>query len=160
MNTARIFLIVFLTAFGVQVLMAQQALLTSGGTISGSGGTLSYSVGQVAYSGIEGSGGSLIQGMQLPFEFYVVGLDEYHDISLSMIVFPNPTSGLIKLTIDHEIIKGLQYQLHDSNGKLLLGQQIVANETVIAMGGFPPAIYFLYITHETSILRTFKIIKN
>lgn len=149
-----------LIAFGFQKLHAQEAILASGGTASGSGGTVCYSVGQVAYSFIESPDGTVIQGMQMPFEIFVLGIDDYKDINLSISIYPNPTRDFIHLKLESAKFISLSFQLVDFKGTILINQNVGADETSISMENFPASIYFLRVFDNGFLLKTFKIIKH
>lgn len=55
--------------------MAQQALVY--GNATGTGGTSSYSIGQVVYASATGTNDSVNQGMQQPFEIFILGNDDF-----------------------------------------------------------------------------------
>ena len=89
-----------LLTFGLTGIYAQETLNAAGGSASGSGGTTSYSIGQVVYNTVSGVDGSIIQGVQQPYEISVVtGLKETLGIDLTCGVYPNPTSSFVKLMI-------------------------------------------------------------
>lgn len=160
MNKIIIIIAIFLAATGFSELQAQQALVSSGGNANGSNGKVSWSVGQVAYTSIENANGSVNQGVQQPFEFFTVGVDESKDITLSMTVYPNPTSDKIILKVGTEKFENSSYQLNDFNGKLLVNQKLTGVQTSISMENFPPASYILKVTYNGKEQKTFKIIKN
>ena len=55
---------------------AQQTTISSGGDAAGIGGKVTYSVGQVAWNILTGTNGSVIQGVQQPYEISVIsGID-------------------------------------------------------------------------------------
>ncbi|MCJ7449016.1 MAG: T9SS type A sorting domain-containing protein [Bacteroidales bacterium] len=140
---------------------AQNAIPASGGNASGSGGSVSYSVGQIVYTTNTGTNGSAAQGVQQPYEISVVtSIEEALDISLEMVVYPNPTTDFIKLKIENYEVKNLRYQLYDINGSLLKDNKVEGNETNIVMNNFLPATYFLKVTDNNKVIKTFKIIKN
>lgn len=141
-------------------LQAQEAVIASGGVAAGNGGTVAWSVGLIAYTSIDNLYGSVSQGMQQPFEIFTVGIDDYKEITLSMSVYPNPTSEFIWLKMTTGKFETLGYQLFDFSGKLLLDQKISSMETSISMVNFPAATYFLKISSNNQALKTFKIIKN
>jgi hypothetical protein len=143
--------------FGLQ---AQQVVTTSGGNASGSGGSVSYSVGQIVYTKNTGTNGSVAQGVQQPYEISVVtAIEEAKDISLEIMVYPNPATDYIKLIIKNYEVQNLKYQLYDSNARLLLSNKIVGNETNIVMSNLMSAIYFLKVTDNNKVIKTFKIVK-
>jgi hypothetical protein len=88
----------FIRLSGLQV---QEAIPSSVDNTTGSKGPASYSVGKVVYTTNTGTTGSVIQGIQQPFETSVLtGLQEAKGISLGFSLFSNPTSDYWRLTID------------------------------------------------------------
>jgi len=150
-----------LLCFGMFGLQAQNAIPASGGNASGSGGTSSYTVGQVVYTTFTGTNGSAAQGVQQPFEISIItAIEEAKDISLEIVVYPNPATDFIKLKIENYEVKNLRYQLYDINGSLLQDNKIVGNETNIVMSNYMSATYFLKVTDNNKLIKTFKIIKH
>lgn len=137
----------------------QESLLSSGGNATGSGGTSSYSIGQINYTNAVGSNGSVSQGVQQPFEIFLLGTDEFPEIKL-MVVFPNPTTGEITLKTGSYTSESLQYELFDLNGREIKTQKIPQTEMQIHLENLPPSLYFLKVLDQNKLLKTFKIIKN
>lgn len=148
---------IFFTLFSAN---AQQANVTSGGNATGTGGTSSYSVGQIAYTTITGAGGWINQGVQQPYEFFTLGNDDFPEIQLTMTVYPNPTTSLIKLNIQNYGLENLNYELFDINGRQIQKQKITSTETPIQLENLASAIYMLQVLDKNKLLKTFKIIKN
>jgi len=147
--------------FGMFGLQAQQVVTTSGGNAAGAGGTSSYTVGQIVYNTYTGTNGSAAQGVQQPFEISVVtGIEEALGISLEIMVYPNPTTDFLTLSVDNFEVSNLSYYLYDINGRLLETQKLEGKQTSIAMSNLVPATYFLKVSEGRKELRTFKIIKN
>ena len=146
--------------FIVDSLQAQQTVAATGGEASGSGGTVSYSVGQIVYTTAVGGQINISQGVQQPYEFSTLGIDDYAGITLSMKVFPNPVADYVVLKIEMPRPVALKYLLSDFSGKPLRMDVIVDDETEIFMKKHPSATYFLIVSDEKSVLKTFKIIKN
>ena len=150
----------FLVIIGLTGLQAQQAVTSAGGDATGSGGTASYSVGQIAYTSISNANGSVNQGMQQPYEFFTNGIDENKFISLKMTVYPNPTKASVFLRIDNQELQNYSFQLYDMSGNLISSQKISYTETSIPMENLSAATYFLKVTDNNNVLKTFKIIKT
>ena len=149
-----------LLGFGIAI-RAQNAIPASGGNATGSGGSVSYTVGQVVYTKYTGTNGSVAQGVQQPYEISVVtGIAETKDISLEIEVYPNPATDFVKLKIENYEVKNLKYQLYDINGSLIKDNKVEGNETNIPMQNLLPATYFLKVTDNNKVIKTFKIIKN
>ncbi len=152
---------VLLLGLGITGIQAQTSVNATGGNASGSGGSASYSVGQVVYTKNTGINGTVAQGVQQPYEISVVtSIKEAKGISLSVSVFPNPTSDYLTLGIDEFEISNLSYQLYDMNGKLLQHKRITGYQTRIVLSNLEPATYFVKVVQDNKEVKTFKIIKN
>ena len=152
------FLLLSLCLIGLQ---AQEAIPAAGGEASGDGGSVSYSVGQIFYSILAGSDGTVIQGVQQPYEISVIsGLPAAEGISLMISAYPNPATDFLILKVENLEGEKLIYHLYDIQGKILENKQLTDNQTQIQMKNFVPATYFLKVIQGKSELKTFKIIKN
>lgn len=140
---------------------AQETTDASGGNASGSGGSASYSIGQSAYNTYTGTNGSVAQGVQQPYEISIVTeIKEAKDISLSFLVYPNPTSDILKLKIENYTNNNLTYHLYQLDGKTIETKNIESLDISISMEQLASGIYFLKITELDKEIKTFKIIKN
>jgi hypothetical protein len=141
-------------------LHAQESPTAAGGEATGTGGTASYSVGQVVYTTATGINGSVAQGMQQPFEISTtVGINET-SINLEVNVYPNPTTNYLSLKVESEKLETLTYQLIELQGKVLESKKITTTTSTIEMEELPKAIYFLKVTKDNQLIKTFKVIKN
>lgn len=168
-------------------LQAQEAIVAAGGNASGSGGSINYTIGQVIYTTNTGTNGSGVQGVQQGYEILVVpglksatalnmvknskinslsslvtGIEDPKFINLKCIVYPNPTSDILTLTIDYLDTENgnLSYLLFDINGKLIEKNKIENRITLISMGHLVPATYILNVIEGNKSIKTLKIIKN
>ncbi len=143
-------------------LQAQETITTTGGNASGSGGSVSYSIGQVVYTTHSGISGSIAQGVQQPYEiFLITGIERNPGIQLTIAAYPNPTVDFLTLTVSDHTISDLEYQLYDMNGRLLNNKLLTGDKTQIDMTKLVPATYFLHILEGgKSNIKTFKIIKK
>jgi hypothetical protein len=158
---SKLIIITAVFCFNIVLLKAQETITTSAGNFSGSGGSVSYTIGQVAFSTFSGSNGSVVQGVQQPYEITVVtAVENTEEITLNCIVFPNPTSNSIKLSIGSPDFDNLRYRLYDINGLLLQDEKVESEETEISMKNLVPSMYFLKVIKNKKELKTFKIIKN
>lgn len=155
----KLFLLIVLFGLFITNIQGQQSVHSSGGNATGSGGQSSYSVGQVAYTGTAGSGGSVIQGVQQPFEIFTLGTDDFPDIQL-MIGYPNPTTGVFVLKTGNSTSENIEYQLYDLNGRKISNQKITQIEMQIHLENFASSLYFLKVFDGNKLLKTFKIIKK
>jgi len=82
-----------------QLMYSQNALVVSGGDATGSGGSSSYSIGQIVYSTYSNENGSVSEGVQQPIELVTLTNAELKSVSLSAVLYPNPTQNYIVLSI-------------------------------------------------------------
>ena len=149
-----------LMLFCLPKLMAQQNTIASGGNATGSGGSVSYSVGQVVYKIQTGTTGTVSPGLQQPIEIFTLSGQEFVNIKLEAIIFPNPTTTNVTLKISNFNSDNLNYQLFNILGRLISHGKISNEETVFHMEQYPTATYILKINSDTKELKTFKIVKN
>ncbi len=160
MKNTKLFILALLTMTCISKLQAQSASVAAGGVATGSGGSSSYSIGQVIYITASGGGGTSSQGVQIPFEITTLSGKEFSQISLKMLVYPNPTTSFVNLKINNFDFQDLNYQLIDLNGKEIANQKIAASETAIELQNLSNAIYLLNVNDKNKTIKTFKIIKN
>jgi len=155
---------ILLLGFGITGLQAQESVNATGGNASGSGGSASYSVGQLAYQTHTGTSGSVVEGVQQPYEILVItAIEEAKGINLSVSAYPNPTTDFLQLKVDVSTalsIQSLRYQLFDMQGKLLQSEKIMCNQTSIVMSNLVPATYFVKVIQKNREIKTFKVIKK
>jgi hypothetical protein len=145
---------------GLSAVQAQESPTTTGGEATGTGGSASYSVGQVVYTTATGTNGSVAQGVQQAYEISIsTGVNET-SIHLELAVYPNPTKDFLNLTVKSEELESLSYQLYSLEGKVIEDKKVNENSTTIKMEELPNSIYFLKVTNNNQIVKTFKIIKN
>lgn len=153
--------ILFLTSLFISAFSyGQQDLVSTGGDAAGSGGSVSYSIGQVAYESASGTNGNINQGVQQPFEIFVLEIPEL-DETFTASLFPNPTATSVILSLD--ITKegtSLVYELTDVTGKIIRNGRIISNETVINVEEFAEACYFVNVLEGNKRVKTFKLLKN
>jgi hypothetical protein len=111
------------------------------------------------------SGGSVAEGVQQPYEILTISGIDIPEIVLQISAYPNPTTDQLNLLIGNYNNEKLRFQLFDVAGKLLLDATITdatitdAN-TVIDMNRFAMATYYLNITDDQKLIKSFKIIKT
>ena len=141
--------------------IAQDAMHAAGGDASGSGGSASYSIGQVFFNVHTSAEGSVIEGVQQPYEISIVtGTDEADDIALNYRAYPNPTTGFLVLKVENSGEHNLQYQLVETNGSIILQDKITGNDCTVPMERYKAGTYYLNVISGDKKVMTFKIIKN
>lgn len=82
--------ILILGLFVCNFSFAQNSVNSSGGDLTGTGGSASFSIGEVVYSNYSSASGSVIEGVQFPFEIVTLGNSVFGK-DVQLLVFPNPT---------------------------------------------------------------------
>ena len=100
--------------------------------------------------------------MQQPFAITVeVETPNSEGIVLSFQTYPNPTTDWLYLKIDgYSGQEQVAYRLTDMNGKVLLSDEVLTEETSIMTSDLAPATYFLVVAVNGNEKKTFKIMKN
>ena len=139
---------------------AQQTANTSGKIVSQNNTSVSYSIGEVYYNITSNANSVITQGIQQPYEIYLIsGIGNEKDVML-ITAFPNPTSTVLKLLIQDIKLDGLNYKLYDLLGKEILSGDIQKNQTELDLNNLMPAVYFIKVFRYNSNLKYFKIIKK
>jgi hypothetical protein len=163
MKTKLLMMITMVFLFpGISMLYAQETVDASGGEAAGTGGTISNSVGQVAVSVLSGAAGTVLQGVQQPWEvFLVTGLNTWNELTLDCTIYPNPAGDFLKLKVEGWNREKLSYRLYDISGKMYGNGQVTAPETTIPLAALLSGAYLLSITREADQqIQSFKIVKN
>lgn len=140
-------------------LLSQQVIATAGSTLVNSSGGISYTIGEGISEPLSAGDVTLTQGFQQS-AIFVSLVSELKDAGLSVIIYPNPTRGNLKLNINDFTMPGLQYLLLDVNGKLLSQKKVESYLTEVSMSQLQSGIYFIKIQAGTRELKTFKIVKE
>lgn len=141
-------------------LIAQNVIPSSGGNAGGLGGTASYTVGQIFTATNTGLSGSVIQGVQQPYEIFVItGINEV-SINLICTVYPNPTKEQLLLKIENHQDTHFFAIMYDLNGKVMTEKNITEIETIFPTTKLNLGTYILKITDNKKEIKSFKIIKK
>lgn len=143
---------------------AQSAIVPVGGDAQGNGGSVSYTVGQMAVESTANSNGSIsvAEGVQQPYEIMTVGVDDYPQIALDAVVYPNPTENIAQLQLNGFEIPadGLRATLYDGNGKQLQSVTVTNDLTAFQIGQYATGTYYLEVRDGKRVLKTFKIVRR
>ena len=143
---------------------AQSAIVPLGGDTQSNTGSVSYTVGQIAVESAASGNGSvtIVEGVQQPYEIQTVGIDEYPQVALNAVVYPNPTENLAQLRLNGFEIPadGLRAILYDGNGKQLQSLMVTDDLTAFQIGQYATGTYYLELRDGKQVLKTFKIVRS
>ena len=153
-------ILISLILFFPLLAQAQKGFVSSGGEAHGSTGTTSFSIGQAFYAPVFTNKGSHSPGVQQTFEVSELPTLTFYPAELELAVYPNPTTHMIILDIDHSEISGLTYNLFSTSGQILRTGDIRETKTEVSLEEFGAAIYLLKVFRNSELIKTFQIIKN
>ena len=142
---------------------AQSAIVPVGGYAQSNSGSVSYTVGQIAVQTVNNSSGiSVAEGVQQPYEILTVGVDDYPQITLNAVVYPNPTENLAQLQLNGFDIPdgGLRAILYDGSGKMLQTLPVTEDLTSFQIGQYATGTYYLELRDGKRVLKTFKVVRS
>lgn len=139
---------------------AQETTLSTGADYSNSNGSISFSIGQTTFNSNENTSGLESQGIQQPFEIYLITNSikdqSIYDISL----YPNPTTDQIFLETKSSQDQIIQIQLYNMEGKLILNNEINDEKAKIDFSNYTSGQYLIKIKNSNNKTQSFNIIKN
>ena len=139
-------------------LAAQSAVVASGGDAVSSSGSVSFSLGQISNAQATASTGSLSEGVQPPFEFFEVTINEVlREIGISL--FPNPalTDVMIELPTFQE---GIVARFYSSNGSLIEEVNILSKSTSVNVRNWAASTYYIHVSDSAGHTSSYKLVKH
>ena len=148
--------LVLFSLFTALTVSAQEVVSTQGDSYSNASGSIDFTIGEVVINtGTDGTN-DITQGFhQTNWNFLGV---EDHLPSYEAIIFPNPTEDV--LNIRTSTFENVTYTLYDARGKLVMQDELSAEQTQIQVSQLAPGSYSLALNNETQNLKTFKLIKT
>ena len=143
--------------FSSLISFAQQNTLAAGANASSAEGSISYSIGQMDFSNVSSSNGSVNQGVQQPFEFFVSSVLEFGNEN-SFSIFPNPTNEILNISQSFSSEK-IEIRLLDMSGRIVLSDLLNAPQHQIDLRTLSQGVYNLTLIKNNQILTSFKVIK-
>lgn len=133
--------------------IAQQAIVASGGTVSGVDATLNFTVGQTVYLTHLADECKLSEGVQQPF----VIRSTYKEEGVSDIkIFPVPANDFIRIKADYFV--NMNYLLFDAKGVIIKSAPLSSTLTKVDLKGLPEAAYVLNIQKNKKEVKSFKFL--
>lgn len=147
---------VLFSLFATISVSAQEVVSTQGDSYSNGSANIDFTIGEVIIAtGTDGTN-DLTQGFhQTNWNF--VGLEDFAP-NYEATIFPNPTEDV--LNIRTSTFENVTYTLYDAQGKLVMQNNLSAEQTPIQVSELAPGSYSLTLNNETQNLKTFKLIKQ
>ncbi len=144
--------------------IAPQSVNSGGSKMSQLNGSLSFTVGElVVLSQTDSQGNTLGGGFSAGATITTASIQETDAKVIDVNVFPNPTSDLVNIRINHSKLEQVVLYVSDLEGKeLYYGKYAAISNTIgINTSAYAPGIYILSLKNNSNkVLGTYKINKN
>ena len=157
MYTVRVFFIAWVFILIGEKLISQQGVFAGGGNIKAGEGSVSYTVGQVVDGSITYSGYTIYEGVQQPYEIFIISSTKETDIKISL--SPNPALDYVVLKTD-KLLDNMSLRLFSADGKEVLFQPIEKDETTISLDTLKGAAYFLVVYVDSYQIKSYTLLKQ
>jgi hypothetical protein len=157
MNRFGFFITLFLWFQTSGFLTAQEGFSASGFDAVSTDGSVSSTIGQVFYHQWTENAGKVNEGIQQPYEIFIVSVAD--NLKATVLLFPNPTQDFLLLKVEN-YVKDFSYTLYSIDGKWLEDQKIDQEETVVSLQKYSCNIFLLVIYKDNNIVKTYKVIKQ
>lgn len=138
---------------------AQSNFVSALGDATGVGGTSSFSIGQVFFDTQSGIGGTIVPGLQQPYEIFVITNTSLLHNKINLQVFPNPATDMLFISFDKEEVGVVRMSLVDMQGNVLISDRVIKTTTSFNLSGLRNGTYFIKIYNKQNLSKTLKIIK-
>jgi len=149
--------LVLLTCISVSQTLERSVIASSGFSYSGTNYIVDYTVGETFTLTVSNSNNILTQGFQQPGPDTVVSVFEITNNELSIMLYPNPASEFINLSISNPPEKDLHIEVIDMLGSILIIKRFepLNNSSSIEkinINKLPQGTYFIKLyLHNVSI---------
>ncbi|TNF45883.1 MAG: T9SS type A sorting domain-containing protein, partial [Bacteroidetes bacterium] len=93
-------------------------------------------------------------------EEYPFGVTEIEDLNMSVVVYPNPSTGVFNVQVDNAL-PNVTFNVRDLAGRLVMeGMKAENGKLILDMTFFTEGVYMIEIVNEGVILERKQIIKN
>ena len=148
-------ILVFFSLLMTLSVSTQEVVSTQGDSYSNASGSIDFTIGEVVINTGTGGANDLTQGFhQTSWNF--LGVEDFAP-DYKAIIFPNPTSDV--LNIKTRIFEKVTYTLYDAQGKCVMQDVLLSEQTPIQVSQLAPGSYSLTLNKQARNLKTFKLIK-
>ncbi|HBF88411.1 MAG TPA: hypothetical protein DDX39_07175 [Bacteroidales bacterium] len=104
--------------------ISPEVITTGGGYFENNYSSVSITIGEPISETISNGNVVITQGFQ-QVDYNITSIEDINTISLSMSIFPNPTTDLLTIKVEDFVSQKIQYALFDISGKQLLNSEIL-----------------------------------
>jgi Secretion system C-terminal sorting domain len=151
-------LVLITTTFIINAQTIEREVVSANGEFySNSAGQISTTLGEPIIATTNNGANTLTQGFQQT-KITVTSVEDFK-LDFVMNVYPNPVSSFVTIKMD-ALKENIHLSIYTIEGKELLNNQLTELETKLNIESFAKGNYFLNITENNNIIKTYKIIKQ
>lgn len=147
-----------MTSLAISQTASPELVSSAGESFNNTSYRLDWSIGECVTA--THSSGSYVITQGFHQNSYVATLVKDLRADMKMSVYPNPTSDFISLKVESSKIAGMQYTVTDFSGKVLETAEIRTSLQTLNFTNYPVGTYFISVTENMQLIKSFKIIKN
>ncbi len=155
-NIVSLFLIITTLTITAQT-TEREVVSANGNFYANSAGQLSTTLGEPVISTTTNGTNTLTQGFQQT-QITVTGIEDLQT-DFEMNIYPNPVSNFITIKIK-ELKENILLTIYTVEGKVVINRPLTVTETKLDVGSFAKGNYFLNVTQQNEIIKTYKIVKQ
>ena len=135
---------------------AQEVVSTQGDSYSNTSGSIDFTIGEVITATGSNGVSEITQGFHQT-NLNVLGVEDHYP-SYEATIYPNPTEDI--LNIKSSMFEDVTFTLYDSQGKLVMQNKLLAEQTPIQLVHLAAGGYSLVLNNSTQKLKTFRLVKT
>ncbi len=154
------YLFSLLFLFCISYFYGQEAILSSGKSITSDGGSVSFSIGQINTMTSSSENYLIIEGVQQTFDAMPTSISDTPIHNELITIYPNPTKDIIQIKTDVPNTFFTQIKIYNSEGSLI--ESIKTKKAIykLNISSLPSGIYYIQTKTNQNYLSSHKLIKT
>jgi len=137
-----------------------QLVSSAGESFKNTSYQLDWSIGELQTETYTAGSQMLTQGFHQNSYTVSTAVEQVKGLQFEITAFPNPTTDFISLKVESSKTESLQYTITDLSGRVLQTNKLLENNQQINFSGYAVGTYFITISQNSKLVKSFKIIKN
>ena len=152
-----LFIGIIMTNLAFSQTASPELISSAGDSFNNTSYQLDWSIGECITATHSAGSYVITQGLHQSSYDIATEIDLAQDINIT--VYPNPTSDLISLS-GFQTLSGLHVRITDINGKVLQQAEVTNETEQLNFSNYAAGTYFISVTENNQLIKSFKIIKN
>ncbi len=149
---------IFFAEIAIGQSLDMKLISSSGDSFNNSSYQLDWSIGECVTATFVSPDFLITQGFHQN-SYQIMSIEDLC-VDIKIKVYPNPTTNFVTLKVENSKTGNMQYTLTSVYGKTLEMKEITKNQERINFSDFTIGTYFISISENNKLIKTFKIIKK